>query len=50
MIKYFIKYKKMGGVIYPMIYERWFGMFEFFYERWNTIETATIRLDELNNG
>ena len=50
MIKYYIKYEKMGGVIYPMINVRWFGIFGFFYERWNTIETATIRLKELNNG
>jgi hypothetical protein len=33
-----------------MIYVRWFGLFESFYERWNTYETAKIRLNELNNS
>jgi len=30
-----------------MIYVKWFGLFESFYERWNTPETATKRLNEL---
>jgi len=48
MKKYFIKQEMMCGKIYHMIYVRWFGMFESFYERWNTYETATLRLNELN--
>jgi hypothetical protein len=47
MKKYFIKQEILGGVIYSMIYVRWFGLFESFYERWNTYETAKVRLDEL---
>jgi hypothetical protein len=50
MKKYFIKQEIMCGEIYHMIYVRWFGLFESFYERWNTYETATIRLNELNNS
>lgn len=49
MKKYIIKEEKMCGEIYQMIYVRWFGLFDYFYERWNNIETATIRLNELNN-
>jgi hypothetical protein len=49
MKKYVIKEELMGGTIYFMIYEKWFGLFEIFYERWNTFETATTRLNELNS-
>ena len=47
MKKYFIKQEVMGGNIYHMIYIRWFGLLESFYERWNTYETAKVRLYEL---
>jgi len=50
MKKYFIKQEMMCGKIYHMIYVRWFGMFESFYERWNSHETAIIRLNELKNS
>ena len=50
MKKYFIKQELMCGEVYHMIYVRWFGLFESFYERWNTYETAKIRLNELNNS
>jgi hypothetical protein len=50
MKKYFIKQEMMCGEVYHMIYVRWFGLFESFYERWNTYETAKIRLSELNNS
>jgi hypothetical protein len=49
MKKYFIKQEILSGVIYHMIYVRWFGLFESFYERWNTYETAKVRLNELKN-
>lgn len=48
MKKYFIKEEIMCDKNYQMIYVRWFGLFESFYERWNDIESATIRLKELN--
>lgn len=49
MKKYFIKEEKICGILYYMIYEkRFFGLFKSFYERWNTPETANIRLKELN--
>lgn len=47
MKNYFIKPEMIGGQIYHMIYVKWFGLFESFYERWNSYETATIRLNEL---
>ena len=50
MKKYFIKQEMMSGEIYHMIYVRCFWIFESFYERWNTHETATIRMNELNNS
>jgi hypothetical protein len=50
MKKYSIKKEMIGGDIYHMIYVRWFWIFESFYERWNTHETASIRLNELNNS
>jgi hypothetical protein len=48
MEKYYIKKEKMCGEMYYMIYVKWFGFFGSFYERWNTHEAATIRLNELN--
>ena len=48
MKKYFIKKEMMGGILYNMIYVKWFGLFESFFERWNTTESANIRLKELN--
>jgi hypothetical protein len=50
MKKYFIKQEMICGEIHHMIYVRWFGLFESFCERWNTYETATIRLNELNKS
>lgn len=49
MKKYFIKEEIMGGHLYYMIYVRWFGIIESFCERWNTHESAIVRLNELNN-
>jgi len=48
MKKYFIKQEVMCGEIYQMIYVKWFGLFNSFYERWNTYNKAKIRLNELN--
>lgn len=45
-IKYKIIEEKMGGVLYWMIYKKWMWQ-EVFFERWNTPETAKIRLEEL---
>jgi hypothetical protein len=50
MKKYFIKQEMICGEIYHMIYVKWFGIFESFYERWNTTETATKRLNELHKN
>lgn len=47
MKKYFIKEEIIGGQIYYMIYVRLFGLFELFYERWNTYKSASTRLNEL---
>lgn len=47
MKKYFIKVEKMGDGIYYFIYVKWFGLFEFFLERWNSPESAILRLNEL---
>lgn len=46
---YTIKKEPMGGETYYMIYEKRFFILESFYERWNTEESAKIRLDELMN-
>jgi hypothetical protein len=43
-------YTNKNMALLHMIYVRWFGLFESFYERWNTYETAKIRLNELNNS
>ena len=47
MKQYFIKREKVCGTEYHLIYIRWFNLFETFFERWNTNETATARLHEL---
>ncbi len=48
MKKYYIRFEMMGGEMYYMIYKRGlFGLFNIFIERWNTIESALIRLKEL---
>ena len=47
LTKYLIKSEMMGGKSYYMIYVRWFGLFESFFERCNTLETLKIRLNEL---
>ena len=49
MKKYFIKMERMGDNTYYFIYVRFFWLFEFFLERWNTPETAMNRLEQLNN-
>jgi hypothetical protein len=46
MSKYYIRYEKVGGNHCYMIY-RQFLFFHFFYERWNSIDTAVLRLNEL---
>jgi len=43
---YEIMEERMGGTLYWMIYQKQFGLKRFF-ERWNTHETAEIRLKEL---
>lgn len=48
MIKFIIKEQIMFGEIYYMIYIRFIGFIDVFYERWNTYESANIRLSELN--
>ena len=47
--RFYIKEEIMCGEIYYMIYRRVFFIFGVFYERWNTDETAKIRLMELLN-
>jgi hypothetical protein len=49
-MKWVIKKEKMGGRFYWMIYRRSFFFFHQFYERWNTKESANVRLKELLNG
>jgi len=46
-MKYYIRYEIMGGEWYYMIYQK-FLFFHMFYERWNTKESAIVRLAELN--
>lgn len=48
MRKFIIKEEVMLGDIYYIIYIRYFGFFDVFYERWNTYKSANIRLSELN--
>ena len=49
MCKYYIRYEKMGGCYYYMIYQqRW--IFHRFLERWNTPASAVGRLHELRDG
>jgi hypothetical protein len=43
---YHIRYEKMGGEWFYMIYKRGFLAYHFF-ERWNAPETAIQRLEEL---
>ena len=47
--KYFIEKELIGGRYYYMIYRRYLFFWSYFYERWNTIKTAKIRLNELLN-
>ena len=47
MIRYYIKEEVMGGKTYYMIYRKWL-FWESYYERWNSQESANIRLAELN--
>lgn len=44
--KFKTREEKMGGELYWMIYKKYLGQWHF-YERWNTPETAKIRLKEL---
>lgn len=46
MSKFYIRYELHGGFWYYMIY-RQFLFFHEFYERWNTPESAVLRLNEL---
>jgi hypothetical protein len=48
MIKFIIKEQIMFGEIYYNIYIRFIWFIDVFYERWNTYESANIRLNELN--
>jgi hypothetical protein len=48
MKKFIIKEEIMLGDIYYIIYIRYFGFLDVFYERWNTHKSAIIRLSELN--
>lgn len=47
---YYIRYERMGGDWYYMIYKiykfLWFEQ-HLFFERWNTPQSATKRLEEL---
>lgn len=45
-MKFYIRYEKMGGEYYYMIYTKFF-IFNSFFERWNTPESAIARLNEL---
>ena len=45
--RYEIKPEKMGGKMYWMIYFR-FLWFSGFFERWNTLRSAEMRVKELN--
>ena len=47
---YYIRYEKMGGAWYYMIYRQgWWGVHTFF-ERWNSPESAKVRLQELKDS
>jgi len=48
-MKYLIKKKKMGGVDHWMIYQKLWFLPAVFFERWNTPESAEVRLKELQN-
>jgi len=45
---FYIKEEDMGGKLYYMIYIKRFKIFNVFFERWNTLQTASLRLNELN--
>lgn len=46
---YYIRYELMGGEGFYMIYAKvLFGLIHVFFERWNTPESALIRLGKLN--
>jgi len=46
MTEFYIRYERMSGEYYYMIYKRVF-VFHYFYERYNTPESAATRLAEL---
>ena len=48
MIKFIIKEQKFFDQIHYMIYIRFIGFIDVFFERWNTYQSANIRLNELN--
>lgn len=48
-MRYYIKVEKMGNRDYYMIYRKVFLFKDIFLERWNTEQSANIRLNELNN-
>ena len=45
-MKYVIKPEMLGGKEYWMIYYKWLW-FEWFFERWNSLESAINRMEEL---
>lgn len=45
--KFVIKEELMGETTYYMVYVKHFLLSAYFYERWNTKMSATIRLKEL---
>jgi hypothetical protein len=48
-MSYEIRYEKMGGTYYYMIYRKKFLWFSSFFERWNTPESVDMRITELRN-
>jgi len=48
MKKWYIKKEKMGGEWYYMIYRKRWLLKDLFFERWNTSESAKVRLRELH--
>lgn len=50
MKKYVIKEEKMCGEPYFMIYVKILWIIPVFFERWNTLDSATTRIKELNHN
>ena len=49
-MRFHIRYEKMGGEWYYMIYQSCWLVGDLFVERCNTPETAIVRLEELKNA